>query len=201
MINNIIFDFGGVLVDWDPRRVYVPYFGDADKAESFLTEVCTYEWNAQVDAGRLIKDVTEEQVARFPQWEKEVRMYFDHWIDMMGGTIPGMEQLVRELKTQAYRVWGLTNWSWETFPLIRDRYPVFSLFDGIVVSGKEKTVKPHPEIFHILLDRYGLKAAESVFIDDNAANVAGAEAVGIRAILFEGADKLRGQLQDLLTVK
>ena len=199
MIRQLIFDFGAVLVDWDPRRLYVPYFGDAAKADWFLQEICPYEWNAQVDAGRSPKEVTEERVALFPEWEKEIRLYFDRWIDMMGDAIPGMEELVRDYKARGYGVWGLTNWSWETFPLIRDRYPVFGLLDGFVVSGKEKTVKPEPKIYRILLERYGLRAEECIFIDDNPKNTAGAEAVGIRGLLFQDAAQLRRDLEAILS--
>ena len=198
MIRNIIFDFGGVLVDWNPRYVFVPWFGDATKAERFLSEICPYDWNAQVDTGRTTAEVTEERVSQFPEWETEIRMYYGRWIEMLHGEIPGMEALVREYKGRGYRIWGLTNWSRELFPLVRNRYPVFDLLEGIVVSGVEKVIKPHPELYRILLDRYGLKAAECVFIDDNAANVAGAEAVGIRGIRFEGEGQLRKKLEELL---
>ena len=198
MIRNLIFDFGSVLVDWDPHYLYIPYFGDASKAEWFLTEICPYTWNTQADAGRSLQEITDERVALFPQWEKEIRMYYDRWIEMMGGPIPGMEALVREYKARGYRVWGLTNWSNEFFPLGRDRYPVFSVLDGYVVSGVEKVIKPDPRLYRILLDRYGLKAEECVFIDDNPANVAGAEAVGIKGILFKNAEQLRAELDLVL---
>ena len=199
MIRHLIYDFGAVLVDWDPHRLYVPYFGDEARADWFLTEICPYEWNAQVDAGRSPKEVTEERVALFPEWEKEIRLYFDRWIDMMGDGIPGMEALVRDYKARGYGAWGLTNWSWETFPLIRDRYPVFGLLDGFVVSGKEKTVKPGPRIYRILLERYGLRAEECIFIDDNPKNTAGAEAVGIRGLVFQDAAQLRRDLDRILS--
>jgi 2-haloacid dehalogenase len=199
MIRHLIYDFGAVLVDWDPRRLYVPYFGDEARADWFLTEICPYEWNAPVDAGRSPKEVTEERVALFPEWEKEIRLYFDRWIDMMGDGIPGMEALVRDYKARGYGAWGLTNWSWETFPLIRDRYPVFGLLDGFVVSGKEKTVKPGPRIYRILLERYGLRAEECIFIDDNPKNTAGAEAVGIRGLVFQDAAQLRRDLDRILS--
>ncbi len=198
MIRQLIFDFGGVLVDWNPRYVFVPWFGDTAKAERFLSEICPYDWNAQVDSGRTTAEVTEERVSLFPEWETEIRMYYGRWIEMLHGEIPGMEALVREYKGRGYRIWGLTNWSRELFPLVRNRYPVFDLMDGIVVSGVERVIKPHPELYRILLDRYGLKAEECVFIDDNAANVAGAEAVGIRGILFEGEKLLREKLEELL---
>lgn len=198
MIKHLIFDFGGVLVDWNPRYVFVPWFGDAAKAEWFLSEICPYDWNAQVDTGRTTAEVTEERVAQFPEWETEIRMYYGRWLEMLHGDIPGMEALVREYKGRGYHIWGLTNWSRELFPLVRNRYPVFDLMDGIVVSGIEKVIKPHPELYRILLDRYALKAGECVFIDDNADNVAGAEAVGIRGIRFEGEKPLRKKLEELL---
>ena len=198
MIRHLIFDFGSVLVDWDPLHFYVPYFGDADKAEWFLTEICPYSWNTQADAGRTLAEITEERVALFPGWEKEIRLYYGRWIDMMGTELPGMEALVRNYKERGYGVWGLTNWSRETFPLVRHRYPVFDLLDGIVVSGEERTMKPYPALYRILLDRYGLKAEECLFIDDNPINIEGAEAVGIRGIVFNDADQLKTALDHLL---
>lgn len=201
MIRHLIFDFGSVLVDWDPRHFYVPYFGDAGKAEWFLTEICPYSWNTEADAGRTLSEITEERVALFPEWEKEIRLYYDRWIDMMGGQIPGMEELVRDYKARGYGVWGLTNWSRETFPLVRWRYPVFALLDGIVVSGEEMIKKPAPEFYRILLDRYGLRAEECLFIDDNPENAEGAGAVGIRGLVFRGAEQLRTDLESILSEK
>ncbi len=198
MLNNIIFDFGAVLVDWNPYYLYDPYFGDHAKAENFLQTIHAFDWNAQVDAGRPSAEITEETVAKFPQWEKEIRMFYGRWIEMMGGPIPGMEALVREYKARGYGVWGLTNWSSEFFPLVRDRYPVFQVLDGYVVSGEEKIIKPDARLYRILLDRFGLKAEECVFIDDNPANVAGAEAVGIKGILFKNEKQLRAELDLVL---
>ena len=199
MIRNIIFDFGAVLVDWDPHHLYIPYFGDAQRAEWFLTEICPYSWNTQADAGRTTQEITEERVALFPEWEKEIRMYYGRWIEMMGGQIPGMEALVRELKERGYDVYGLTNWSRETFPLVRDRYPVFGLLDGYIVSGEERIVKPDPAFYQLLLDRYGLKAEECLFIDDNPRNAAGGECLGIRGLVFHDAEQLRAELGILLS--
>lgn len=199
MIKNIIFDFGGVLVDWNPRHVFLPYFGDAGKTDYFLDNICTYAWNAQVDAGRTTAEITEERVAEFPEWEKEIRMYYDEWIRMVGGPIPGMEELVAGYKRRGYGIWGLTNWSKDLFPLVREQIPAFKLMDGIVVSGEERVIKPDARLYRILLDRYGLKPEECVFIDDNAANAAGAEAVGIHGIVFHDASQLRTELEALLS--
>ena len=198
MIRNIIFDFGSVLVDWNPERLYGPYFNDDAKMRYFLTEICPHAWNAQADAGRSTAEITEERVAVHPEWEKEIRMYFGQWIKMMGEQIPGMQELVEELKNRGYRLYGLTNWSAETFPLVKDNYPVFRLLDGIVVSGEEKIAKPDPGIFRILLQRYGLKPEECLFIDDNPKNVSTGESLGIRGLVFTSAAVLRSRLAEVL---
>lgn len=124
-------------------------------------------------------------------------MYYGRWIEMMGGEIPGMRALVQDLKARGYGVYGLTNWSRETFPLVRDRYPVFGLLDGYVVSGEEMTMKPDPALYRILLDRFGLKGEECLFIDDNPRNAAGGESLGIRGIVFHDAEQLRTELSRL----
>ena len=198
MIRNIIFDFGSVLVDWNPERLYGPYFNDDAKMRYFLTEICPHAWNAQADAGRSTAEITEERVAVHPEWEKEIRMYFGQWIKMMGEQIPGMQELVEELKNRGYRLYGLTNWSAETFPLVKDNYPVFRLLDGIVVSGEEKIAKPDPGIFRILLQRYGRKPEECLFIDDNPGNVSTGESLGIRGLIFTSAAALKSRLAEVL---
>ena len=198
MIRNIIFDFGSVLVDWNPERLYGPYFNDDAKMRYFLTEICPHAWNAQADAGRSTAEITEERVAVHPEWEKEIRMYFGQWIKMMGEQIPGMQELVEELKNRGYRLYGLTNWSAETFPLVKDNYPMFRLLDGIVVSGEEKIAKPDPGIFRILLQRYGLKPEECLFIDDNPGNVSTGESLGIRGLIFTSAAALKSRLAEVL---
>ena len=198
MIRNIILDFGSVLVDWNPERLYRTYFNDDAKMQYFLTEICPHAWNAQADAGRSTAEITEERVAVHPEWEKEIRMYFSQWIKMMGEQIPGMQELVEDLKGRGYRLYGLTNWSAETFPLVKDNYPVFRLLDGIVVSGEEKIAKPDPGIFSILLQRYGLKPEECLFIDDNPKNVSTGESLGIRGLVFTSAAALRSRLAEVL---
>lgn len=191
---NLIFDFGGVLIDWNPHYVYDPYFGDRAKTDWFLANICTMKWNEQVDAGKPMAEATAELVAKFPEWKKEIEMYFGRWIEMIGEAIPGMYELLLELKARGHRLFGLSNWSAETFVQIKEDFPALKLLEGMVVSGYVKCLKPSPEIYQLLLDRYSLKASDCVFIDDNAANVAGAEAVGIRGIRFTGASDLRRQL-------
>jgi 2-haloacid dehalogenase len=191
MINTIVFDFGAVLVDWNPHRLFDPYFGSKEKADWFLTHVCNMEWNVQMDAGKPFAQGIAELQARFPEWSKEIQMYFDRWIDMM-------EELVLELKGRGYRVLGLTNWSMETFCQVRHSYRVFDLMDGMLVSGEEHLIKPDPAFFQLLLDRFSLRAGECVFIDDNPDNVAAAIGMGMQGIRFQDAGQTRKELKKLI---
>lgn len=138
---NLIFDFGGVLIDWDPHHLYDPYFGDRARADWFLQNICTMEWNTQMDGGKPFAEGIAELSARFPEWSKEIAMFHSQWTKMVGGPIPGMLELVRELKAAGHRLYGLSNWSAETFPLICGDYPVLKLLDGMVVSGFESAAR------------------------------------------------------------
>lgn len=198
MIRNIIFDFGAVLVDWNPHYVYDPYFGDPEKATWFIDNICTAAWNKELDGGKPFSQGVAELSAQYPEWAPEIELYHRNWKKMMGGAIPGMYDLVADLKQAGYGIYGLTNWASETFYTIVNDYPVFSLLDGMVVSGDVRLLKPDAAIFNCLLDKYGLKAEESVFIDDNAENVDGAIAAGLSAIRFTGAAALREELAHLL---
>ena len=137
MIKNIIFDFGTVLLDWNPKRLFTPYFGDEAKCDWFLENVCNRAWNDQMDKGKPVAVGTEEKVAEFPEWEKEIRMYFDRWIEMIGDETPGMFELENELKAAGYGIYGLTNWNNETFCQVRGKR-VFQVLDGMIVSAEEK---------------------------------------------------------------
>ena len=184
MIKNIIFDYGGVLLDWNPHYLYDSYFGDVEKAEWFLTNICTYEWNAQHDNGKPIAEGTAELIKQHPEWEKEIRLYYDDFMKMMGGQIPGMEEMIKDLKFRGFHVYGLSNWSVETFALVRPVYPVLDLMEDMVISGIEKVMKPDHRIFELALKRFGIKAEETIFLDDNPANVQAACEIGIKGILF-----------------
>ncbi len=196
MVKNIIFDFGGVLVDWNPRYLYDGYFGDAAKSRWFVDNICTGEWNMQMDGGKPFAEGVAELSAVYPEWAGAIGVYHSRWMEMIGGEVAGTaDDVVRRLKEAGYGVYGLTNWSGETFPAVRDRYGVFSLLDGIVVSGDEHLLKPDPRIYRLLLDRYSLRPEESLFIDDNEANVAGARAVGMYGLRFESAERLDSDLR------
>lgn len=196
-MKNIVFDFGGVLVDWNPHHLYDKYFGSREKAEWFLNNICLYSWNLQMDGGKPFAEGVAELQAEHPEWSEAIAIYHTRWIEMMNGEIEGMSSVIRRLKMAGYGVYGLTNWSAETFPMIRDTYPVFQEFDGIVVSGEEHLLKPDAAIYKCLLERYDLQAEESLFIDDNADNVAGARNVGMKAIRFTSAVELERELKDV----
>ena len=196
-MKNIVFDFGGVLVDWNPHHLYDKYFGSREKAEWFLNNICLYSWNLQMDGGKPFAEGVAELQAEHPEWSEAIAIYHTRWIEMMNGEIEGMASVIRRLKAAGYGVYGLTNWSAETFPMIRDTYPVFQEFDGIVVSGEEHLLKPDAAIYKCLLERYALQAEESLFVDDNADNVVGARNVGMKAIQFTSAVELERELKDV----
>ena len=197
-IKNIIFDFGGVVMDWNPRYFYKDYFNDDEKMEFFLKNIATDEWNAEQDRGRTLAEGTEIQVAKFPQWEKELRAYYDNWTTMLRSDIPKNVEVLRKLEHSNYELFGLTNWSAETFPYALENYDFFKIFDGkIVVSGTEKVIKPDPKIWEVLLERYHIKADESVFIDDNAKNIEVAKALGFITVHITPETDLEKELKDL----
>lgn len=196
MIDTIIFDFGGVLVDWNPRYLYRDYFGDDEKMEWFLSNICTDEWNIEQDRGRLLSEATELLIKEFPDYQKEIEMYYGQWETMLKDAIPGTVEILYELK-EKYKIYGLTNWSAETFPVALRRFEFFEVFDGILVSGKEKLIKPDVKIFEMMMERFGLKPENSLFIDDNEKNVEASRKFGITTIHYKNPEDLKKDLIEL----
>jgi 2-haloacid dehalogenase len=196
-IKNIIFDLGGVLIDWNPEYVYLKEFkGDRKKMQIFFDHVCTFDWNENQDAGYSLSKATNDRVVLFPEQESLIRMYYDRWEEMLGGEIEGSVSILRKLKDNPfYKVVSLTNWSAETFPIALKRFDFLHWFEGIVVSGTEKTRKPFSEIYQTTLKRYNLEASESLFIDDNKRNIAAADKLGIQTIIFHNPDQLEKDLK------
>ncbi len=184
-IKNVVFDFGGVLIDWNQRYLYRKVFTSEEEMEWFLANVCTDEWNARQDAGRPFLEGVAEAKAQYPLYSAQIEMFWSRWIEMIGGEIKENTDWLRRLKVDGYGIYGLTNWSTETLPQAMERFDFFQLFDGIVVSGEEHLIKPDPRIYHILLDRYGLNPTECLFIDDSPKNVAAAKRIGMEAWLEE----------------
>ncbi len=198
MIKNIIFDFGGVLVDWNPRYYFQDHFQDDEKMEHFLKNIATDEWNIEQDRGRSLEKGTHFQIEKHPEWEKEIRAYYDNWTTMLKSEIPKNVSVLRKLEHSKYKFFGLTNWSAETFPYALENYDFFKIFkDQIVVSGVEKLIKPDPKIWEILLDRYQIKAEESVFIDDNFKNIEAAKSLGFICVHVKKDTDLEKELRDL----
>ncbi len=192
MSMNIIFDYGNVLVRWSPETVFKPYFNDDAKYWFFWRHVCDEDFRNRIDAGEDMASCIKQRQAMYPEYAEAIEMYSSRWEETLLGEIPGMAELIKELKADArYRVFGLTNWSMETFPQARKRFPILQLIDNYVVSGDVKLIKPDPRIFQLILQRFDLKAEETIFTDDNPNNVAAAQALGIHGILFQGADELR----------
>ncbi len=197
-IKNIIFDLGAVLIDWNPDYVFKDVFKDDEKLAWFYREICTMDWNENQDAGYPLAQATEERVALFPQYEDWIRMYYGRWEEMLGEAIEGTVQLLKQcVDDPELKVVALTNWSAETFPVALKKFDFLQWFEGIVVSGDEMTRKPIPEIYHTTLNRYNLKAEESLFIDDNKRNIEAARALNINCIHFKSPDQLEQELQKL----
>ncbi len=196
-IKYIIFDFGGVLIDWNPDYVFLKEFnGNRKKLQAFYDQICTFDWNENQDAGYPLAKATEERVAMFPEYEAYIRMYYGRWEEMLGGPIEGTVFLLKKIvDNPKYRVLGLTNWSAETFPIALKRFEFLHWFDGIVVSGTEKTRKPFPEIYQTTIERFNLNAKESLFIDDNIRNIEAAADIGIQTIHFKNPKQLEEDLK------
>ena len=197
-IDTIIFDLGGVLIDWNPEYVYLDVFkGDRQKMQWFFDTICTHDWNENQDAGYPIAKATEERIALFPEHEELIRIFYGRWVDMLGDAIQDTVMILDKLiKSEKYKVVALTNWSHETFPIALERFEFLSWFEGIVVSGEEQTRKPFVDIYNITLKRFNINAKQSVFIDDNLRNVNDAKELGINGIHFKDATNLINQLKD-----
>ena len=197
-IKAIIFDFGNVLLEWNPRYVYQRFFpNDPEGMERFLKEVNFMEWNTYQDKGRPFAEGVSLLSKEFPHYSHLIKAYHDHWIDSVGEPVAGTISILKQLKRAGYALYGLSNWSAETFPYAREKYDFFNLFDDMVISGEVGHVKPDPKIFQILLDKIGRPANECLFIDDSLPNIHQAQQMGLGAIHFQSPEQLASALHDL----
>ena len=188
MIKNVIFDFGNVLIDWNPAYLFLPYFdGDVEKCTYFTEHICNREWFTRMDRGESMDKCVAELQATYPEYADAVAMFRDRWFEMCNGEIPGMLELILDLKSKGVGVYGLTNWPAETFSEARRRFKTIANIDNIVVSSFVKLAKPEPAIYQQLLTRYDLKPEECVFIDDRKDNVNAAIALGMSGIVYPGS--------------
>ena len=192
----IVFDFGGVLMDWNPRYLYRKIFDDPGEMERFLEEVEFGAWNEEQDRGRPFAEGVAVLIARFPDYRTAIEAFHHRWEETIAGEIAGSVEILAALRDAGYPLYGLSNWSAETFAVVRHRYPFFSWFDEIVLSGEEKVCKPDPGLFNVLLERSGRPAGECVFIDDSLPNVTAARALGFQVVHFRSPEQLREELTD-----
>jgi 2-haloacid dehalogenase len=192
-----VFDLGGVLIDWDPRYLYRGIFDDEAAMETFLAEVVTPRWNSELDAGRSWAEAIASLSDRHPDQRDRIEAYHRRWPETLGGPIDGTVAILEQLRDHGLRLFALSNWSAETFPVARGRYPFLDWFEGIVISGDVGIIKPDRRIFEHLVARYDVDPSRAVFIDDNAANVKAAGDLGFTAMQFVDAPSLHRDLQRL----
>lgn len=192
---TVVFDLGNVLIRWNPRNLYRKLFGDDENAmETFLTEVCPPAWNEEQDRGRTWAEAIKEAIDRHPSQEAFIRAYDERWEETILGPIEGSVDILRELKEKDVRILALTNWSAEKFPVARRRFDFLHWFEGILVSGEERLIKPDPAIFRLMIARYTLDPARTIFIDDSMPNIESASQLGFQALHFTDPDRLRREL-------
>lgn len=195
MTKTIIYDLGGVLIDWNPMYVYKDYFESAEMEKYFFENICTSDWNEEQDAGRSIVEATQLLVEKFPEWESAIRDYYGRWTEMLKGPIHDSVEIFRQLKQSGnYKLYALTNWQEELFHIALVRYNFLHWFEGRVVSGEEKTRKPFPEFYMRLINRYNVDLSTTLFIDDNLRNVNAALDLGLDCIQFNNPAQLKEEL-------
>ncbi len=193
---TIIFDLGGVLINWDPKHLYRKIFDDETKIDWFLTNICDMHWNEQQDAGRSLVEGTIAKIKEHPEHAEHIKAYYERWSEMLGGPVEETVAILKQLKENGdYHLYALTNWSAETFPIALERYDFLQWFEGIVVSGTEKMKKPEAQFYQLILDRYDIDPSLSLFIDDNLRNVEAAIAHGIDSIQYIGSKQLSKELK------
>ena len=196
--DTIIFDLGGVLIDWNPEYLYRKIFSEEDDLRYFLENICTSDWNEEQDAGYPLAQATAELAIKYPQYDGEIKAYYGRWQEMLGGYKDECVAILENLHQQKNcRLLALTNWSGETFHTAKNMYPFLGLFEGIVISGDEKIKKPDPRLYQVLIDRYGIQPVKSIFIDDTNINVEAAADLGFQTIHFLSANQLQDELQKL----
>ena len=192
----VVFDLGNVLIDWDPAPAIAGAVGDAEAARFLAAEDFDFSaWNHEQDSGRPFEESEVAAIERVPHWREHILAYRTYFDRSLIGEVPGAVALLRELHAAGVRLFALTNWSAELFPVALGRFDFLGLFEDIVVSGVERLTKPDPRIFELLAARTGLPPADCVFVDDKAENIEAARAAGLDGVLFAGGELLRTQLR------
>lgn len=198
-INTIVFDLGGVLIDWNPSYVFnATYFETPEQRRFFFENICTNDWNENQDAGYPLAKATADKLAAFPDWEKPILDFYGRWEEMLGEAIGDTVKIFKELKQNPdLKFYALTNWSAETFPIALDRFEFLHWFDGRLVSGEEKTRKPFSDFYQKLFDKFSINPATAIFIDDNLRNIIAGQQHGMTGIHFKNAAELRKLLSEM----
>jgi 2-haloacid dehalogenase len=200
-IRAVIFDLGGVLLDWNPRYVYRRFFNSMQEIDDFLTKIGFDDWNLQQDKGRPFSEGVADLSSRFPEYAPLIRAYHEHWAESVAGPIDGTVKIAQALKSEGTPLFALSNWSAETFPLARRKYDCLELFERIVISGDAHLAKPDPRIFEFILREIGLQAPECLLVDDAPRNIAVANELGFETILFRNPALLAERLEQLQILK
>jgi 2-haloacid dehalogenase len=196
--DTLVFDLGGVLIDWNPEYLYNKIFPSEQERRWFLSTICTLDWNEEQDGGRSLKDGTDHLVAKFPEHETSIRAYYGRWKEMLGGPIHETVEIFRQLKFHTdLKLYALTNWSAETFPVALELYDFLHWFDGRLVSGEEKVRKPFPEIYRLLIERFKIDPKRAIYVDDNVRNVLPARELGFTGIQFHTPELFEEELKGL----
>jgi 2-haloacid dehalogenase len=196
--DTLVFDLGGVLIDWNPEYLYDKIIPSEEERRWFLSTICTLDWNEQQDAGRSLREGTDYLVERFPAHEASIRAYYDRWKEMLGGPIQQTVDIFRQLKFHTdLKLYALTNWSAETFPVALELYDFLHWFDGRLVSGEENVRKPLPAIYQLLIDRFGIEPRKAIYVDDNIRNVLPARELGFYGIHFRSPELFREELEGI----
>jgi len=196
-IKAVVFDLGGVLIDWNPRYLYRKIFGTEDEVEHFLENICTSDWNAEQDAGRSFKEAVRLLQKKYPEYAIEIAAYDERWQEMLGPELTPTINVLKDVHKNGTQLFALTNWSSEKFRIAKPQFPFLELFENILVSGEVGLKKPDIAIFKLFLDKYRLTAATTFYIDDNLENVEVALSLGMQAIQFSSAQQLRNELVNI----
>jgi 2-haloacid dehalogenase len=192
--NVVVFDLGGVLIDWSPRHLYRQLIDDEDEIQPFLEEIGFVAWNAELDAGRSWPEAVEDLATRYPHRRALIEAFYARWSETLGKAIEGTVEILRELLDAGVRVVALSNWSADTYPVALERFAFLGWFEVVVISGEVGASKPDPRMFEALMARHAVDPAEAVFIDDSPANVAAAARLGFHALAFTSPDDFRAEL-------
>ncbi|MBI2731436.1 MAG: HAD family phosphatase [Sphingobacteriales bacterium] len=196
--NTVVFDLGGVLIDWKPEYVYRTIFNTEEEVQWFLQNITTSDWNEEQDGGKPLAQATEELIKKFPEQELNIRAFYDRWEEMLVGPIQETVEVFRDLRNNTnHKIYALTNWSGETFPVALKKFDFLHWFDGRLVSGEEKTRKPFIDIYQKLINRFSIDPHTTIYIDDNKRNLYPAAELGMHTIHFTSPGQLRNELKSI----